>query len=292
MEAAVAAEPARPAVRSVGGFDVIALTDASGSFFTTRQVAFPTATASDWARAALVDPAAFGPEDRWTLDFRCYAIRRPGGRVALVDTGVGPAGSPASSWAPVPGHLPERLASAGIDPDDVDLVVLTHVHEDHVGWSVSPSGTPSFRHARYVIQRAEVAAREEVGDSMLGWLIEPLRRTGHLCEVDGATRLLGGAGRGSGATVRVLPTPGHTPGHQSVLVEHGHRQIVVTGDVLVHAVQLVAPEVGYRFERNPEQARRSRQDLLGAAVARHALLATAHLRRPFVPASAVPGPGN
>ncbi|GAB3144201.1 hypothetical protein GCM10027290_22000 [Micromonospora sonneratiae] len=281
------------AVRSVGGFDVIALYDASGPFFTTRQVAFPTATPVDWERAERLDPAAFGPDDQWNLDFRCYAIRRPNGRVILVDTGVGPAGSPASSWAPVPGHLPQRLIDAGIDTDDVDLVVLTHVHSDHVGWSVHPDGVPMFANARYVLQHDEIAALEAGGgEAMLRYLVDPLRRAGRLWEVSGATPLVGGSGgsdRCRSTTVRVVPTPGHTPGHQSVLVEGGRRQIAITGDVLVHAVQLVNPDVGYRYEDDQEIARVTRQALLAEAGSRHTLLATAHLRQPFVTA---PSPGR
>lgn len=280
------------AARSVGELDVMALCDASGPFFTTRQVAFPTALAADWDRAACLDPDAFGPDGRWNLDFRCYAIRRPGGRIILVDTGVGPVGSPASGWAPVPGQLPDRLIEAGIDLDEIDMVVLTHVHEDHVGWSVTPDGAPAFPNARYVLQRTEVAALEAGADAMLDYLVEPLRRAGQLHEVDGATALIGGArGRGArgrgGSTVRVVPTPGHTPGHQSVLVEHGQRQIAITGDVLVHAVQLVNPDVGYRFEGDSDAARRSRRALLAEAGRRRALLATAHLKQPFVQAHGV-----
>ncbi|MEQ4301710.1 MBL fold metallo-hydrolase [Plantactinospora sp. B6F1] len=276
------------AIRSVGGFDVMALYDAAGSFFTTRQTAFPTATPADWKAAADLDPAAFGPNDEWNLDFRCYAIRRPGGRVILVDTGVGPVGSPASSWAPVPGHLPERLAEAGIEVNDVDMVVLTHVHSDHIGWSVLPDGTPVFPNARYVLQRNEVMALEAGDPALLSYVVEPLRRTGQLWEVRGAASLVGRsngpAGR-AGTRVRVVPTPGHTPGHQSVLVEHSRRQIAITGDVLVHAVQLVNPDVGYLYEDDQDSARRSRKALLAEAGSRRALLATAHLKQPFVRAA-------
>jgi glyoxylase-like metal-dependent hydrolase (beta-lactamase superfamily II) len=84
----------------------------------------------------------------------------------------------------------------------------------------------------------------------------------------------------------VLPTPGHTVGHQSVLVEGGRRDIVITGDVLVHVLQLVNPDVAYAYERDQSVARQTRQALLTDADERHALLATAHLTRPFVLARA------
>ncbi|MEV5981918.1 MBL fold metallo-hydrolase [Streptomyces sp. NPDC052114] len=274
--------------RRAGAFEVLALLDAHGPFPGRRQDHFAGATAADWRRAERIDPAAFGPGDTWELDFHCHAIRRPGGRVTLVDTGIGPVGSPASGWAPVPGRLPEVLGTAGIDAADVDSVVLTHLHEDHYGWAVGPDGTPMFPAARHVVQRVEIAALGE-NDSAMSYVVRPLRAAGLLHEVDGRARLLGGPGgtgpgRGHGGAVTLVPTPGHTPGHQSVLVEGGARRIMVTGDVLVHAVQLVNPAVSYGFERDKEAARRSRERLLAEARRSRAVLATAHLNRPFVPA--------
>jgi glyoxylase-like metal-dependent hydrolase (beta-lactamase superfamily II) len=259
--------------------EVLALTDASGPFFQPRAAAFPAATAADWALADRIDPAAAGADGGWLLDFRCFALR-VAGRVLLVDAGIGPAGAPASSWAPAPGRLPDELAAAGIRPADVSTVVLTHLHSDHSGWSVDAAGTPTFPNARHVVQGAEtgwLAARR----SPLGALVvEPLRRAGLLDEVSGPVDLGGG--------ITAVPTPGHTPGHQSVVVEHAGEQLVITGDVLVHAVQLADPDLAYAHEDDRDTARRTRRAVLARARDRHALLATAHLRQPFVPAA---GPG-
>lgn len=266
--------------RSFGAFEVMPLVDASGPFFLGRQAAFPEATSHDWDVARLVDPSAFGLGETWLLDFRCFVIRGPRDRLLLVDTGVGPDGSPAAAWAPTPGRLPAELELAGIDPRDVDTVVLTHLHEDHYGWSVGLDGTPMFANARYIVQRREVAALAE-GDAAVGYVVDPLRATGQLDQVSGAARVTLATGR-SGGSIRVVPTPGHTPGHQSVVIDSRDRQVIVTGDVLVHAVQLVDPDVSYRFEADPEVARRTRHTLLIGARQRHTVLATAHLRQPFI----------
>ena len=273
------------ATMRTGPFEVLALLDASGPFFLPAADAFPGATAQDWERARRIDPGAFGQDGTWRLDFRCFAIRLPSGGVALVDAGVGPEESPASSWAPVPGRLLARMAAAGIDRADVRLVVLTHLHEDHFGWSVSPAGVPTFPNARYVVQRTEVTALEQAGDEVvLSYVVDPLRRTGRLDVVDGAVRL---AGHRAG-TVTAIPTPGHTPGHQSVVVRDPARQVVITGDVLVHAVQLADPDVVYRYEADQDTARRTRLALLDEAGALPTWLATAHLTRPFVPTGPCP----
>jgi glyoxylase-like metal-dependent hydrolase (beta-lactamase superfamily II) len=276
-------------VEQVGRYEVMALLDASGPFtLATPDETFPDATAEDWRRAEQLDPAAFGADGRWHLDFRCFAVRRPGGRFVLVDAGVGPRQSPAASWAPVPGRLPELLSAVAIDRGAVDTVVLTHLHEDHVGWSVSPDGAPLFPDARYVVQRREVEGLEaqnhaaQGDETILDYVVRPLRRAGQLHQVEGR---IGVASTGS-SRISLLPTPGHTVGHQSVLVEGGRREVVITGDVLVHGVQLVNPDVAYAFERDRSEARRTRTTLLADAGERQALLATAHLTRPFVPARA------
>lgn len=261
----------------VGPWEVVPLHDATGPFFQPLRETFAGATPADWERARRIDPAAFGPPGTWMLDFRCYAVRRPDGETILVDTGIGPAGSLASDWAPVPGRLPQALREHGIDPRHVGTVVMTHLHGDHVGWTVGADGSPMFPNARHTLQTAEVAALG--GDSpTLRRVVEPLRRAGLLQEVDGTTRLA----KAGGGTLTVVPTPGHTPGHQSVVVDGGKEQVVVTGDVLVHAVQLANPDVGYAFETDQETARATRQRMLTEASRRRALLATAHLRRPFI----------
>jgi glyoxylase-like metal-dependent hydrolase (beta-lactamase superfamily II) len=143
----------------LGDTEIIMLEDGSGPFFSPREEAF-AATPEQWAQADAFDPDARTPQGGWLLRFRCFAIRPPGGRTILVDAGIGPADSPAASWAPVPGRLPAALSEAGIERDDVDTVVLTHIHTDHVGWAVT-GGDPYFRNACYLLQSADVAAMRE-----------------------------------------------------------------------------------------------------------------------------------
>jgi glyoxylase-like metal-dependent hydrolase (beta-lactamase superfamily II) len=264
-----------------GTLEVTALLDASGPFFESWTHAFPNGTDEDFARARTVDPEAFNDDGLWHLDFHCFAIRRPDGHITLVDAGVGPADSPASAWAPVPGVLPDALTTAGIGVHDVDFVVLSHLHEDHIGWVVR-DGRPLFAEATYLVQQAELHQLEQGPDRTIwNYAIAPLLDSGQLDAISGHTRLRGGA-RGSGDTVTAIPTPGHTIGHQSVLVNSGGRQIFITGDVLVHAVQLVNPDVVYRFEADQARAARTRRTVLRHARANGALLAVAHLNQPFV----------
>jgi len=231
--------------------EIVELTDAEGAFFDPRAVAFPAATAGHWALADSFDPQAVTQDGRWWLRFRAFAVRLDDGRVIIVDAGIGPAHAPSASWAPVPGRLPDSLHAAGIDPAEIGQVVLTHLHTDHIGWAY----TGLFPNAAILVQRAE-----------FGWssLRFPEDR---LVLLDGDTKLADG--------VDVIATPGHTPGHQSVIVED---QVAITGDVLVHAIQLVAPEIGYSQEMDPDLARETRIALLSKGLR----LATPHLTEPFI----------
>jgi glyoxylase-like metal-dependent hydrolase (beta-lactamase superfamily II) len=261
----------------LGDTDIVLLDDGAGPFFDRREAAFPSATAEQWLDADAADPDAVGLGGEWLLRFRCFAIRLTDQRVILVDAGIGPADAPAAAWAPVPGRLPESLAEAGIAPGDVSTVVVTHLHTDHVGWAVV-DGRPYFGNARYVLPRGDVEAVRQLNPALEGRLLEPLRAAGQLSTVDGDEPLAPG--------VEVVATPGHTPGHQSVLVTHGDERVLITGDLLVHALQLVHPDVGYTHESDQDLARESRLRQFRAG----GVLATAHLSQAFVPLPVPPPP--
>jgi glyoxylase-like metal-dependent hydrolase (beta-lactamase superfamily II) len=265
-----------PTSRSFGATTLIALEDGEGPYFRPRQEVFPGATPEQWRQADARDPEALR-DGGWWLRFRCFALPLDDGRTILVDTGIGAAEAPARQWAPVPGRLPDELAAAGIPPGEVDTVVLTHMHSDHIGWAVDgAAGTPFFGNARYLMQRAEIETIERLNPALAAWLLEPLRASGQLAAVDGEVRLAAG--------LRVLATPGHTPGHQSVLLEEDGGAVLLTGDLLVHALQLVDPQLPYAYETDPEAARSSRVALLTELAERgDAVLATSHLSEPFVP---------
>lgn len=255
-------------VYAVGAASVRALTDAVGEFFEPAAKAFPDASDAGWRAARERDPGAFGDDGRWRLRFRCFLVT-VGARTILVDAGIGPAGAPAAAWAPVPGRLPDELAAAGIKPDDIDIVVLSHLHTDHVGWAAAPT---AFRNARHLLHRADHDAVDELNPTLRHTVLDPLRAAGQLELVTGTTQIAPG--------VRVEHAPGHTPGHQVTLVDDAEQTLAITGDAFVHAIQIADPTVEYRYESDPPAAARTRTRLLERA----AVLATAHLTDPFTTA--------
>jgi glyoxylase-like metal-dependent hydrolase (beta-lactamase superfamily II) len=248
--------------RRLGELSVIALDDAEAAHFDRREDAIPDATPQDWAAADAFDPGSLTADGRWWLRFRSFAIRYGDGPVTLVDAGIGPPGAP-GAWESVSGGLPDELAAAGIAPGDVTAIVLTHLHSDHIGWALPP-WTP-FPHARLVVQRADV---ESFG---------PLLSDTLLADPDRLDILDGDADLGNG--IRAVATPGHTPGHQCVVVTAGDERLAITGDLFVHAVQYLRPELAYSHDMDAARARESRARLLAGP---RSWLAPSHSGEPFV----------
>ncbi|GAA2851125.1 hypothetical protein GCM10010517_08700 [Streptosporangium fragile] len=205
-----------------------------------------------------------GESGEWILHFHCYLLRDAAGRAVLVDTGIGPADSPASSWAPVPGRLGAELARVGVTPEEVDAVVITHLHSDHASGAVA-GGAPVFPNARHVLQRAELDAATE---AVLDHVVRPLGE--RVQAVDGRADVLPG--------IRVLLAPGHTPGHQVVQVG----DLVLTGDLVLHPVQLENPKVPYLYDADPVLAAATRVELLDRVRAERGMIGTAHFAEPFI----------
>ncbi|WP_433163671.1 MBL fold metallo-hydrolase [Kribbella sp. CA-247076] len=238
--------------------DVTVLCDAVAVFPEPIDEALPgwTPTHAEWT--AEVMPGNVQGSG-WWLHFHSYLLTGEAG-VVLVDAGIGPAGGEAATWLGVSGRLPALLAKVGVQESDIDTVVLTHVHLDHVGWSAEGE-RPRFTNAEYVVQRDEI---EHVrGGTTYERMIRPIVEAGQLRVVDGETALPG---------MRLLPTPGHTPGHQSVVTERA----VLGGDVWVHPAQARWPELTYVYERDPARAITSRREVLAVAAASGIPIAAAH----------------
>ncbi|MFL6074448.1 MAG: MBL fold metallo-hydrolase [Mycobacteriales bacterium] len=241
---------------------------------------------SDVAVVALCDAVAVFPEPveealpaaglvgEWVLHVHCFLVRI-GGRVVLVDTGLGPPWAPGSRWlagaAPArPSRLLAELERVGVPAGDVTDVVLTHLHLDHVGWNVgggADAPVPTFPNARHHVQAVEVAnlrGGSPAHQRMYASHVRPLADAGLLTTVDGPATVAAGA--------RLWPAPGHSPGHQVLVLEDGDRRLTVSGDAFVHPAQAADPAVAYRYESDPAIAAATRRDLLR----RGGLLAPAH----------------
>ena len=242
----------------VGGVEVTALTDVEGAFFGLGQI-FPGVQSWQWGRYLERYPFAFA--DASTLHGRVgsYLLRLPGGGTVLVDTGIGPAAMGQG------GRLMDDLAEAGVEPEDVDTVFLTNLHGDHIGWSLTPRGEPVFPEARYVTQAVEWEASE----SYIGGALRPLDALGVLELLDGEEAL--------SDELTAIPTPGHTPGHSSLLVQSGGEGLIVSGDVVVHPAQVTEPTWNIAFAMDKEATAYMREMFLEWVEADGLTVAAGHI---------------
>jgi glyoxylase-like metal-dependent hydrolase (beta-lactamase superfamily II) len=192
--------------------------------------------------------------NRIPLALRCLLVEAPGALV-LVDTGVGNKEDDRFREiygirnAGAPTRLEDGIRAAGFEPGDVELVVMTHLHFDHAGGGTlrreDGEVAPAFPGARYVVQERELAfaglQNERIRASYLEPNVAPVTRAGLWDPVEGETLLTEG--------VRLLPTPGHTPHHQSVLVESDGETACFLADVCPTAAHIPLPWImGYDLE--------------------------------------------
>ena len=189
--------------------------------------------------------------------------------VAVVDTGLGP--GPHAAQNGVEGKLLENLAAVGVQPSDVDGVINTHIHPDHVGWNIV-DGKPTCSRARYTISRKdwEHWTAQQDAPSYVPEQVVPLEDLEVLDLVEDDQELFIG--------VRTLGTPGHTPGHQSILIESGGESAVITGDVLHTPAQLQEPGWSFRADIDKAAAIASRKMLIEKAIQDKLTVAAGHLR--------------
>jgi len=179
----------------------------------------------------------------------------------------------------------DRLAAAGARPDEIDLVMCTHLHHDHVGWNTQlrdGKWVPTFPNARYVFSKPDVDYFQKLdvdpktAPAEFGTFREcvlPILEAGRADLVSGAQRL--------NDHIEIVPAPGHSPGHVVFKLESGGQHAAFIGDVVHHLLQVHFPHWNFPKNSDPEQARSSRRMVLEHCASTGALVLPGHVGAPF-----------
>ena len=206
-------------------------------------------------------------------------IETPDRRI-VVDTCIGndkERGNP--PWNQLQTTFLEDLTAAGYPRDSIDNVLCTHLHVDHVGWNtmlVDGKWQPTFPKARYLMGRAEfehwrgfeeAATQQVMSDSVLpvfdAGLVDLVETDHKICD-----------------QVSQIPTVGHSPGHVSVLIQSQGEEALITGDFIHHPCQMAHPEWSASVDSDPEQARRTRNEVFARYADTPTLIIGTHFHTP------------
>jgi glyoxylase-like metal-dependent hydrolase (beta-lactamase superfamily II) len=230
----------------------------------------------DHDEAARMLAVAFRPGRRTSVN--CFAVHSAG-RLALIETGSG------DYLQPTAGKLQSNLAAAGIEPEAVEMVLLTHMHPDHSAGLTDPqTGRRLFPNAELVVHENEPrhwdddaamaraserakrlyfqAAREQIA---------PYRDRLHLFNTGGEVF----------QGVTAVPLHGHTPGHCGYMISSGSEALLVWGDIIhVPEIQVPRPEVTMEFDTDPAAAAATRRRTFDMVVNERLLVAGMHIHFP------------
>ena len=227
---------------TVGNVEVVSILDTPMNF--PFAAFFPSIDQSEFEPYRDLYPEAFNANG----NFQTYAqasVLRSGGQTVLVDTGVGPG---------MNGALLNDLQAKGVPPESVDIVVFTHLHADHVGWNLSSDNVPNFSKARYLAPQADwdaaVAGSPATAGPHFNTQVEPLKALDVLDLFSGEKAITD--------EITAFPSPGHTPGHTSLLISSAGEKALITGDLAHHPAQVDRPEWCCGFDADPDTAIASR----------------------------------
>jgi glyoxylase-like metal-dependent hydrolase (beta-lactamase superfamily II) len=211
----------------------------------------------------------------WKSSYICLLVNTAK-HLVLVDTG-------ADGLDPNTGKLLQNLQAEGIAPEDIDMVILTHCHPDHIGGITLENGKATFPNARFAMwkdewdfwttKQAEEKLDEHVREVLLSVArknLPPIQERLDLIEREG--EILPG--------IHAIAAPGHTPGHMALAISSGGEQLLYISDTVLHPIHLEQPEWCAAVDFAPDQVVATRHRILNRAAAEKALVLAFHFPFP------------
>lgn len=245
------------------------------------EVMFPGSSAAELAAIDWVGPFV-DDKGRPVLSIHALVVETPAMKL-VVDTCVGneKQGRGLPNWNNLQTRFLEDFRAAGHDPDEIAVVLCTHLHADHVGWNtrlIDGVWTPTFPKARHLIDAREFdfwkAADDDETKALMADSLQPVFDAGLVELIDAS------AGYRVCDEVRLVPTPGHTPGHVSVVIESGGQTALISGDFMHHPCQIARPDWNAVSDKDPRTGEATRRAALTEAAADGRLLIGTHFPSP------------
>jgi glyoxylase-like metal-dependent hydrolase (beta-lactamase superfamily II) len=272
-----------PATIEIGSATIHRIVEQEGPFFDAMQF-FPTITREllDENRGWL-QPRFLDARDQLMLCIQSYVVRTAHHTI-MIDTCVGnhKPRPTRSFWNMMNSDRYEKnLAASGFGVNDIDFVMCTHLHTDHVGWNTRLENgrwVPTFPNARYVFADRELSywtQRQGDDPTACPWV------TDSVLPIVAANRVdIVKSTYAFNELVTLIPTPGHTIDHYSVQVGKPGADAVITGDMIHSPLQARYPELGMMSDYDPAQAAVSRREMFGRFCDTSTLMCTAHFPSP------------
>ena len=245
----------------IGEFSCTPISDGGSPF----PAAWLLSNLSDEERAQALS-ANNMPSDQIVCDYTCLLIRTPTNTL-LLDTGAG-------NLVTSGGKLLQNLERESTRAGDIDTVILTHAHPDHIGGIVTVEGKPAFPNARFVMWKSEWDFWTADNIDLSGSQLPDELKTSHLIAavrrflppiqnqvelIERATEIVSG--------IHLVSAPGHTPGHTAVLITSGGDSLLHLADAVIHPIHLKNPAWQTAFDLQHNDASRTRRRLLDRASA-------------------------
>ncbi|MGB2695833.1 MAG: MBL fold metallo-hydrolase [Dehalococcoidia bacterium] len=260
-----------PHAYRLGNLDLQILSD--GTYYQDAGAVFGIVPRVMWERAA---KAALDDQYRMGLGLNCVLVRSAD-KLVLIETGVGDKeghrrqASPASE-----GTLLSALGQLGVRPENIDIVINTHLHADHCGWNTREGAddrvVPTFPRARYLIERGEWKAathpNERTRATYLAENLLPLEEADVLELIDGE--------RAVTPEITIIPTQGHTEDHASVVLSSAGETAIYIGDMVQHHVQLERTAWVSSFDMLPLVSMETKKRIVERAIRERTLIVSVH----------------
>jgi glyoxylase-like metal-dependent hydrolase (beta-lactamase superfamily II) len=242
----------------------------------------PDATPAFVQQYKWLQPHFATADGKMILSFQAFVLRSRG-KTFMIDTCIGnDRQREFDVFTNMQTSFLQDLRTAGFPPEQIDGVLCTHLHFDHVGWNTRKEGdhwVPTFPQARYYFGREEYAhwqhLRETDGYHHVDHLvdsIDPIVQAGLVDFIDPDFQLTD--------EVSLIPTPGHTPGHVSVLIRSGGQEAVITGDMMHHPIQLAIPATHGRFDMDQARGAQTRVEFVDRFADTSTLVIGSHFSDP------------